>query len=87
MLSAMVRRTMKSPSLKLVRVCQGLYMDHKLGITLDHESTWSAEVGRKWVASWSMESAPGVRPHKVSRKFDTAKEARDFLKDLIKRQQ
>jgi len=66
------------------KICRGLYISHKYGMGLSHESVWSKYDGRKWVLSWSETSGLGLlTPNKRTKKFDTAAEARAYANALV----
>jgi len=68
------------------KVCKGLYMSHEHGMSLSHEPVWSKYEGRKWVLTYGVSTFPGLMAaNKVSKKFDTIKEARTYANALVSR--
>ncbi len=70
--------------MQLTRVCSGLYMDTRNGVSVEHEVTWRESESRKWIASWKMYGLGGLGEATVRcKKFDTSREARDFLRKIV----
>jgi len=78
-------RRKQSATVIFQKIHKGLYISHEYGMGLSHEPVWSKYEGRKWVLTWSVSSFPGLlASNKVSKKFDTIKEARAYANALVK---
>ncbi len=71
-------------TIRFKRICAGLYMNHEYSMSISHEAVWLKSEGRKWVAQWKVTDFPGFPPRKRESKFDTLREAREFLRQLIR---
>lgn len=76
------KRRQKSKTVVFKKICTGLYISHEWGMSLSHEATWYASIGRKWELTWKESHMGLMVPSKQYRKFDTIAEARIYANQI-----
>lgn len=78
------KRRQRSKTVVFQKIHRGLYISHEWGMTLDHEATWSQDVGRKWILTWRESYTGLMAPSERKKKFDTIGEARGHANALAR---
>jgi len=78
------KRRQSSKTVVFQKIHRGLYISHEWGMTLDHEATWSQDVGRKWILTWRESYMGLMAPSERKLKFDTIAEARAHANALTR---